>query len=676
MRLGRFTIAAIVISVQVLLVSAGVTTGPIGADDTALPPANLTARLARSGVTPDWDAPAGAGPIWPPVAQTVDICGRTAQVEAAILATGAVTTSDCSLVPASELASVRRLDLDNQSIASLQAGDFAGLTSLRKLVLEDNELTKLPADVFDGLTSLTLLDLCANPLESLPPGVFDQLTSLKKLDLYVIPLESLPPGVFDQLSSLEELLLYNNFFVEELPAGVFDNLTNLKSLKLSANPLGELSPDMFDQLTSLETLDLRSTSLRELPPGVFDKLTSLVRLDLDDNLLGELPPGVFDHLTSLTWLDLRTYWGLSYSPYLLSPLASLETLDDENYTRPAVPGAPTGLTATFTARDIGLGWTAPADGGAPTSYQILCQEGSSAEKVCIHDTYARGPVAVTCTYTYTYTYTYTDVTEGKAYRYRVKALNAGGASPGSAPADALNDEKAVTLSFELGSDTVAEGSSVTVKVKLDADPERTVTIPVTATNRDGATSADYRGAPTSVAFNSGDTEQTFTFAAVQDSVDDDDESVKLGFGALPTGVSAGTTAETTVSIIDDDTAGVTVPPTRLTVDEGGDGTYTVVLDSQPTHTVTVTVNDPADNTDVAAGPPSLAFTTSNWSNSQNVTVSSAQDLRFRRRDRHRYPHGEQHRWQLQRHIGGRCGRVGDRCREHHARDYQPGTVHG
>ena len=35
----------------------------------------------------------------------------------------------------------------------------------------------------------------------------------------------------------------------------------------------------------------------------------------------------------------------------------------------------------------------------------------------------------------------------------------------------------VTVSFEQGSYTVAEGSSVTVKVKLDADPERTVTIP-------------------------------------------------------------------------------------------------------------------------------------------------------------------------------------------------------
>ena len=51
------------------------------------------------------------------------------------------------------------------------------------------------------------------------------------------------------------------------------------------------------------------------------------------------------------------------------------------------------------------------------------------------------------------------------------------------------------VSFEQGSYTVAEGSSVTVKVKLDADPERTVTIPLTKEGQDGATSADYSGVP-------------------------------------------------------------------------------------------------------------------------------------------------------------------------------------
>ena len=48
----------------------------------------------------------------------------------------------------------------------------------------------------------------------------------------------------------------------------------------------------------------------------------------------------------------------------------------------------------------------------------------------------------------------------------------------------------VTVSFEQSSFTVAEGSSETVKVKLDTDPERSVTILLTKTPQDGASNAD------------------------------------------------------------------------------------------------------------------------------------------------------------------------------------------
>ena len=64
--------------------------------------------------------------------------------------------------------------------------------------------------------------------------------------------------------------------------------------------------------------------------------------------------------------------------------------------------------------------------------------------------------------------------------------------------------------------------------------------------------------PESVTFESGETEQSFTFSAEADDVDDDGESVKLGFGTLPAGVTSGATAESTVSITDDDDPQVTV----------------------------------------------------------------------------------------------------------------------
>ena len=185
----------------------------------------------------------------------------------------------------------------------------------------------------------------------------------------------------------------------------------------------------------------------------------------------------------------------------------------------------------------------------------------------------------------------------------------------------------VTVNFERAIYTVGEAGNVTVTVKLSADPERTVTIQITRANQDGATAADYSGVPMNVTFNSGDTENAFTFSATQDGVDDDGESVKLGFGStLPTGVTAGSPSETTVTITDDDTAGVSVSETALTVvEEDGTGdSYTVVLDTEPTADVTVTVAGHA-GTDALLDKTTLTFTSLNWSTAQTVTVTAGDD---------------------------------------------------
>ena len=93
-----------------------------------------------------------------------------------------------------------------------------------------------------------------------------------------------------------------------------------------------------------------------------------------------------------------------------------------------------------------------------------------------------------------------------------------------------DDVPSVSVSFEQSSYSVDEGDTVDVTVTLSEDPERTVTVPLTKTDQDGASSADYSGVPASVEFAPGETEQTFTFSATQDQDNDDGESVKLTFG--------------------------------------------------------------------------------------------------------------------------------------------------
>ena len=167
----------------------------------------------------------------------------------------------------------------------------------------------------------------------------------------------------------------------------------------------------------------------------------------------------------------------------------------------------------------------------------------------------------------------------------------------------------VTVSFGRAAYMVAEGRMQMVTVTLSAAVDSEVVIPLTHTPQIGATSADYAGVPMNVTFDTMDTEQTFTFNATDDAIDDDGERVLLAFGTLPSGVIAGTPDEVTFSITDNDTRGITFTPTSLPVDEGGTNTYTVVLNTEPTETVTVTIVNPTDNTDVTANPASLTFST-------------------------------------------------------------------
>ena len=193
-----------------------------------------------------------------------------------------------------------------------------------------------------------------------------------------------------------------------------------------------------------------------------------------------------------------------------------------------------------------------------------------------------------------------------------------------------DDVPAVTANFGSATYAVGEGSTVTVTVTLSVDPERTVTIPITKANQDGATTADYSGVPENVTFNSGDTEKTFTFAAATDTVDDDGESVKLTFGSnLPTGVTEGSIDETVVSITDDDVPAVSVKFGSATyaVGEGSTVTVTVTLSVNPERTVIIPISkanrDGATTADYSGVPENVTFNSGDTE--KTFTFAATQD---------------------------------------------------
>ncbi len=193
-----------------------------------------------------------------------------------------------------------------------------------------------------------------------------------------------------------------------------------------------------------------------------------------------------------------------------------------------------------------------------------------------------------------------------------------------------NDHPTVTVSFAQAAYTMAEGATQQVSVSVSADPERTTIIPITATPQGTASAADYTVMP-SVTFYDADTgSKIFTIVVTQDLIDDDNEKVALGFGTMPDPrVSAGTQDETTVSITDDDTAGILFSPTSLTVEEEDSVGYTVALATEPTVnvSVTITVHTGTDLELVSNRLTNdvLTFTSLNWHMPQAVTVETAHD---------------------------------------------------
>ena len=129
-----------------------------------------------------------------------------------------------------------------------------------------------------------------------------------------------------------------------------------------------------------------------------------------------------------------------------------------------------------------------------------------------------------------------------------------------------------------------------MQVILSAAPERTVTVPLTVTRSGGAATADYTRIPASVTFLSGQRIATFTVTAIDDSVDDDDESITVGFGTLSDGVTAASPRTAQVLLVDNDDPPVTVrfgAASYMATEGGATATVQVALSGASQHDVSV-----------------------------------------------------------------------------------------
>ena len=335
-------------------------------------------------------------------------------------------------------------------------------------------------------------------------------------------LTGLLPAAVATLAYLQRLLMEGNRVTGPIPAELGD-LTRLRELRLGGNAMTGRIPATLANLTDLEWLSLwGDTWTPEPAPAWLGAATNLRGLDLGGHrLTGPIPP-TWRNLGDLAELRL---WGNALTgsvPGWFGTLTDLRVLILRD--NPLTGRIPSELASLTNLSELDLGFTV-LSGPVPaamTRLSGLTRFDIEGTGVCVPD-----DAAV------------------QAWLAAIPEFVSSGLSCGTSVAP-------VTVAFEPLDYMVTEGDSAYVRLRLSESPTpvRAVSVAVTATAGRGGTAADYR-VPGTVTFRRNATEATVEVTALRDGDADDGETVTLGFGALPPGVTTGAPATATVTLRDD-----------------------------------------------------------------------------------------------------------------------------
>lgn len=160
----------------------------------------------------------------------------------------------------------------------------------------------------------------------------------------------------------------------------------------------------------------------------------------------------------------------------------------------------------------------------------------------------------------------------------------------------IEDDSASITKSALGVATLDENpagtTSTTYTLEIDSTPSAQVNISVTPNDECGI---NGNGANATVVFNftTANTSQTVTVAAINDGIAEGSENCVITHvvSSADGGYDGFFVADTTITINDDDAVGITLTEsggTTEVAEAGGSDAYTLVLDSQPSDTVSIT----------------------------------------------------------------------------------------
>ncbi len=225
-----------------------------------------------------------------------------------------------------------------------------------------------------------------------------------------------------------------------------------------------------------------------------------------------------------------------------------------------------------------------------------------------------------------------DVADGNiAYTITTNASSSDAIYGGINPSDVSatnNDDDVVGITLTPTSGLVtseAPGGTATFDVVLTSEPTANVNIPLSSSDTSEGTIST-----SSLSFDTTNwnTPQTVTITGVDDALADGPVSYTIVTGAASGGDYAGfDAADVSVTNNDNDIVGITVNPTAglISTEAGGQATFTIVLNTQPTADVVIGLSSSL-TTEGLVSPSSLTFTSGNWSTAQTVTITGVDDM--------------------------------------------------
>ena len=548
-----------------------------------------------------------------------------------------------------KLTRLRWLWLDGNFSGAIPT-EIGNLTRLEELWLPANSLTGAIPTEIGKLISLKNLQLHSNSLTGAIPAEIGKLTRLESLGLSNNSLTGAIPTEIGKLISLKNLQLHSNSLTGAIPAEI-GKLTRLESLGLSNNSLTGAIPAEIGKLTNLGGLSLGNNRLSGSIPSEIGDLTSLERLILNDNteLTGELPAGL-RHIRSIHTVDIReTCITTPADSDFQAWLAGIRFRDTDRACGAGdtvTDAERAALVAIYDATD-GDNWTNNANWKSQEPvgnwYGVTVENGAVTE-LDLEDNNLRGTIPGAIG----------DLTRLEQLYLQYNTGLTGELPAGlrflpireldirntciTTPADSdfqawlagitFHDTDRVCAATGVTVTptalTVPEGGSATYTVVLTTQPSANVTIVVSfATGSDSDITVDK----TSLTFtpDNWSVVQEVTVSAAEDD-DATNGAATIEHTASGGGYDNVSVSSVTATEEDNDTVGVTVTPTALTVPEGSNAKYTVVLDAEPSEEVTISVSLTAgSDADITVDKISLTFTPDNWDAAQEVTVSAAED---------------------------------------------------